>query len=68
MRGERAYHPSRTIADFSGLGQHFIYCIMHDSGPLGPSSLSYEYRVFELKHYLILNEGFGEMVHFFFIF
>lgn len=35
--------------------------------PSGPFSLWYEYYVFELKHYLILNEGFGEMVHFFFV-
>lgn len=31
---KRAYYPSRTITDFSGLGQDFIFCIMHDSGAL----------------------------------
>lgn len=32
------YPPSKTVTDFSGLGQDFIYCIMHDSlrGPWGP--------------------------------
>lgn len=37
-----------------------IYCIMHDSGALRAPSLWCEYCVFELKHYLTLNEGFGE--------
>lgn len=31
---KRAYYPSRTITDFSGLGQDFIFCIVHDSGAL----------------------------------
>lgn len=31
---KRAYYPSRTITDFSGLGQDFISCIVHDSGAL----------------------------------
>lgn len=37
---------------------------MHDSGALRALSLWYEYCVSELKYYLTLNEGFGEMVHF----
>lgn len=36
------------------------YCIMHDSGALRALFLWYVYCVFELKHYLTLNEGFGE--------
>lgn len=65
---EKQYHPSsRPLTAPLHWAKVCTYHTMHDSDALRSLSLWYVSCVFGLKHYLILNEGYGEILHVLFV-